>query len=478
MNFLSYIINHKKHFTAILCLITISISLLSGNISYATGTDNEAAYSSPYITSENWPDAPEISANAGILINVNTGTILYEKNCDEKNFPASMTKVMTALLTIENTSLNDTVTYNDEAVFNLEEGASYLALNYGEQLTVEQSLYGLLLASANDVANGLAVYTAGSMDKFVDMMNERAAQIGCTNTHFANPNGLHDDNHYTSCHDMALIMMEAIKNNTFLTINSTEYYEIPPTNKQPERRPLRMLHKMMNPADAYYYKYCVAGKTGYTDEAGTTLVTYCKKDNMELISVVMDSYFTQYDDTIALMNYGFDNFTLYDMSEQNSSSSYNSNQGSLLSSILPSSSSLISVNKNSFVVLPSYEDISTVKSVTSYDNNDSGAIADITYYYQEMKIGSASLKFSADEISSDFDYQNILDYSEQTDKIFSHDNKIMVTYKQLLMYLITIIAGIIFLTIIIIYFSPKNVRRRRAEKAVKDVFIANTIINI
>lgn len=464
MNFLSYIINHKKTFTAILCSITILINLLSSIPAYATGADSENTYDSPYITSENWPHGPEISANAAILINVNTGTVLYDKNCDEKKFPASMTKVMTALLTIENTSLNDVVTYSDDAVFDLEEGASYLALNYGEQLTVEQSLYGLLLASANDVANGLAVYTAGSINKFVDMMNERAAQIGCTNTHFSNANGLHDDNHYTTCHDMALIMMEAIKNNTFLTIDSTEYYEIPPTNIQPESRPLRMLHKMMNPSDPYYYRYCIAGKTGYTDQAGTTLVTYCKKNDMELISVVMDSYFTQYDDTIALMNYGFDNFTLYDMSEQDSKSE--SSQSTLLSSILPSSSSLISIDKNSFVILPSYEDISTIESVTSYDNQENNrSIADITYYYQGMKVGGASLKFSFDEISSAFDYQNIPDLSDKTDDIFSQDDKIIVTYKQLLAIAVGIIAGLILLIIIIIYFRPKSIRMRRAEKS-------------
>lgn len=470
MSFLSYINRFKNKAISFLCIGAVCSGMFNAATVYADNVpegEQGSGTGSPYITAENWPDAPEISANAAILINVNTGTILYDKNCDERKYPASMTKVMTALLTIENNSLNDVITYTDDAVFNLEDGASYLALNYGEQLTVEQSLYGLLLASANDVANGLAVYTAGSMDGFVNMMNERAAQIGCTNTHFANPNGLHDDNHYTTCHDMALIMMEAIKNNTFLTIDSTEYYEIPPTNMQPQSRPLRMLHKMMNPSDQYYYKYCVAGKTGYTDQAGTTLVTYCKKDDMELVSVIMDSYFTQYDDTIALMNYGFDNFSLYNMADQDLSAGKENKSSSLLSSVLPSSSSFITVDKDTYIILPANESIDAVSTDISYDNteNSSGSsIADITYYYNGMKIGNALLKFSTGEITTAFEYDNIQKLPEEGEDIFSSGDKIVITYRKFLAVLAMAAVILVFIIMMIIHFSPRNVRRRRSER--------------
>lgn len=465
MNFLSYIIKHTKLIAGALSVAAILAAPITHIPVHATGED--VITTSPYITSDNWPAAPEISANSAILINVNTGTILYDKNCDARNYPASMTKVLTALLTIENNSLNDIVTYSDDSVFNLEEGASYLALNYGEQLTVEQSLYGLLLASANDVANGLAVHTAGSIDNFAGMMNERAAQIGCTNTHFTNANGLHDDNHYTTCHDMALIMMEAIKNNTLLTINSTDYYMVPPTNLQPEPRHLRMLHQMMNPLETYYYEYCIAGKTGYTDQAGTTLVTYCKKGDMELISVIMDSYFTQYDDTIALMNYGFSNFNLYNMAEEGSVISNAQNKTSLIASVLPSSSSLIAIEGDSSIILPAYETLDSVESVITYADSSSestGSIATITYYYDDMEIGNASLKFTSGETTSAFEHANIPVEPDTTDDIFSNEGKIFISYKQLLMYIIAVVIFIIVLVFIIIYFKPKNVRLRRAER--------------
>ncbi|MBQ9885621.1 MAG: D-alanyl-D-alanine carboxypeptidase [Lachnospiraceae bacterium] len=463
---LTYIARRIKVFTAAVCLLTAAFTNNTSYFAHATEQEPEIIYSSPYVTTDNWPAAPAISARSAILINVNTGTILYDKDCDAKKYPASMTKVMTALLTIENTALSDTVTYSDNAVFDLEEGASYLALNYGEQLTVEQSLYGLMLASANDVANGLAIYTSGSIGNFVNKMNERAAQIGCTNTHFANANGLHDDNHYTSCHDMALIMIEAIKNNTFLGICSTEYYEIPPTNMQPETRRLRMLHKMMNPTDQYYYPYCICGKTGYTDEAGTTLVTYCKKDNMELISVIMDSYFTQYDDTIALMNYGFDNFTLYNMSDHSSHDAGSMIKNSLLSSILPSTSSLIQVDPKSSIILPSYESPDSVESVITYDDNNAGksnVAANIAYYYNNIKIGESTLRFKDTEDISTYDYMNS-EKQQQSVDIFAHDDKILITKSQLALYITYTILAIILLIIIIIYFSPSNRRRRQKRR--------------
>ncbi len=465
MNCLSYIIRQTKRLVSAL-FITATLILPLTDMS-ALATPDTLHNQSPYITSDNWPAAPTISANSAILINVNTGTILYDKNCDKRNYPASMTKVLTALLTIENTSLNDVVTYTDPSIFNLEEGASYLALNHGEQLTVEQSLYGLMLASANDVANGLAVHTGGSIDNFVNMMNERAAQIGCKDTHFANANGLHDDNHYTTCHDMALIMMDAIKNNSFLSVSSTNYYMIPPTNLQPETRHIRTLHSMMNPLDNYYYEYCIAGKTGYTDQAGTTLVTYCKKGDLELISVIMDSYFTQYTDTITLMNYGFSNFALYNMADEMSGISNTHNKTSLLASVLPASSSLITIERDSTIILPSFETLDSVETEITYSESAdelTGTIATINYYYDGIKVGDSLLKFTSGETTSAFEHLNIPTESDTTDAIFSNEGKILISYKMLLIYIGSFIVFLIILIFVAIYFKPKSVRLRRAEK--------------
>ena len=161
-----------------------------------------------------WPDAPETLSPSVILMEESTGTILYEKNSDEAHYPASITKIMTTLLALENGNLSDMVTFSDDAINNTE--GSGIARDYGEQMTLEQCLYGVMLESANECAYAVAEHVGGTVENFVDMMNAKAKELGCTNTHFANPHGLQDENHYTTAHDMALIAQAAYQNETFL----------------------------------------------------------------------------------------------------------------------------------------------------------------------------------------------------------------------------------------------------------------------
>ena len=248
--------------------------------------------------------APTVSAEGAVLLNCNTGQILFEKNSSTQFFPASITKVMTALLTVENCSLDEIVTFSETATTNLESGAVTINLTAGDQLTVEQSLYALLLKSANEVANGLAEHISGSVSAFADLMNQRAAQLGCTGTHFANPNGLNESTHVTTPYDMALIARAAYANSTIAAISSTLSYQLPATIKS-SGMTISMGHKMLYPTDSRYYEGIVAGKTGYTSKAGNTLVTCAERNGLRLVAVVMKASGTHYTDTKAMLDYGF-----------------------------------------------------------------------------------------------------------------------------------------------------------------------------
>ena len=247
---------------------------------------------------------PTIQSEGAVVIDAATGTVLYGKNQNTRYYPASITKLMTALLVLENCQLGDTVTFSRTATENLESGAVSLKLTEGDKLTVEQCLYGLLLKSANEVANGLAEKVSGSVSGFADLMNQKAAALGCTGTHFVNPNGLNDSNHYTTPYDMALIARAAFQNDTLRKIDTTLSYKFPATKNAGERT-ITMGHKMMYSTDSRYYPGIIGGKTGYTSKAGNTLVTGAEKYGVRLIAVVMKSTSTHYADTKALLDYGF-----------------------------------------------------------------------------------------------------------------------------------------------------------------------------
>lgn len=265
---------------------------------------------------EGWPSGPSVTAESAYLVEINSGTVLYGKNENETRYPASITKVMTALVVLEHCQLDEPVTFSHEAVTDIESGGSFGYLNLeGETYTVEQCLYLLLLESVNECGYALAEHVAGSLSAFADLMNEKAASLGCTNTHFTNPHGLNDENHTTTAHDMALILWAAVQNEDFYRIDSTTSYEIPATEQNPNGYTCTMHHKMMISNSEYYDERVKAGKTGYTSIARNTLVTYAEQDGMELVCVVLKDAGggVIYQDTKALLDYGYDNFRLVDM---------------------------------------------------------------------------------------------------------------------------------------------------------------------
>lgn len=248
---------------------------------------------------------PEVAAEGAVLLNAATGEVLYGKNQDQQFYPASITKVMTALVVLEHCNLNETVTFSETATTNLESGAVALGVSAGDQLTVEQSLYGLLLKSANEIGNGLAEHVSGSVSAFADLMNAKAKELGCKNTHFANPHGLNNENHKTTPYDMALILRAAVANDTFRKIDTTTSYQFPAI-KNAAAHTITMGHKMMYKTDSRYYEGIIGGKTGYTSKAGNTLVTAVERDGVRLIAVVMKAKGTHYTDTKAMLDYGFE----------------------------------------------------------------------------------------------------------------------------------------------------------------------------
>lgn len=250
---------------------------------------------------------PEIEAQGACLMDAATGQVLFGKNQDKQFFPASITKVMTSLLVLENCSLTDVVTFSKTATTNLEAGASGLDVSEGDQLTVEQALYGFLLKSANEIGNGFAEHIAGSNSAFAEKMNAKAAALGCKNTHFANPHGLNNTEHLTTAYDMCLIMSEALKNPVFRRIDSTTSYEFPAI-KNAAAHTINMGHKMLYKTDSRYYEGIIGGKTGYTSKAGNTLVTGAERNGVRLVAVVLKSQGTHYKDTKALLDYGFQNY--------------------------------------------------------------------------------------------------------------------------------------------------------------------------
>ena len=267
-----------------------------------------------------------LNSEAAILVEVSTGRIIYEKNSTKKLYPASTTKILTAILVLENCKLDEIVTVRESALNNIPTGYVTCNLQIGEELTVKDLLYALMIPSANDAAYVLAEYVAGSVENFSTMMNDKARELGCKTTHFVNPNGIHDDSHYSTAYDLYLMSNYAMKNETFRTLVSTTEYTLPATEKYPnEDRVLKTTNELLNEnSRKYYYKNAIGIKTGYTSKAGNCLSAAASRDGLEFIAVVLnggtteDGLNSRYVDSKKLFEYAYDNFTLTKIIEKGS----------------------------------------------------------------------------------------------------------------------------------------------------------------
>ena len=311
----------KKRITAALLALGLSTITVFSQIPVSaaeeTTEDTSAAQvqtADPSIVTTNgiegWPQASDISSTASIVMETSTNTVLYSKNADQALYPASAVKVMTCLVALENSSLDDQVTMTATGVSGVTDGGANISAQLDEVFTMEQCLYAIMVASANDIALQVAEHIGGSVEAFVQTMNTRAQELGCTNTVFTNPTGLPDENQHTTAHDMALIMEAAMANETFKTIAATTSYTLPATNVSGGDRVLTNNFTMINNASDGYYEPCIGGKEGYTEASGSTLVCEAAKNDMKLVCVVLNGASGVTDDeAIALLNYGFDNFS-------------------------------------------------------------------------------------------------------------------------------------------------------------------------
>lgn len=354
----------------------------------------------------NWPTGPSVYADAAIVMEASTGLILYEKDIHDKHYPASITKIMTTLLALENNKLNETVTMSREAEWDVDFNSSRIGLVEGEQLSLEDALYGVMLESANEVSYAVGEHVAnGPISEFAKMMTERAKELGCKNTNFVNPHGLHDDNHYTSAYDMALISQAAIKNSEFRKITGARTHTIPATNKN-VARPLANHHRFIR--KTINYDGTIGGKTGGTKEAKTTLVTFAERNGLTLIAVVLhvDTSLHAYEDTAKILDFAFDNYSLYNIEQTELSSDINfPDLFSTIPFLKKDEKSLIRIADNSNIVLPVSANIADAeKTITltplkelSHGDNIIGKIsyqfggkyvgfADILYYNSEHPV--------------------------------------------------------------------------------------------
>ena len=416
---------------------------------------------------ENWPAGPAVSAESAILMDIDTGSILYAKNIHKKSYPASTTKLLTCLIAVEQGNLDDMVSFSDTAIFSVPTDGSKIGMDVGESITLEQSLYGILVGSANEVANAVGEYISGSLEEFINLMNERAAQLGCTDSHFMNTNGLHDDNHYTSAYDLALISAAFFQNDMLCKIGNTDRYEFTATATQPDDFILKNKHRLITGEDPY--DGILGGKTGYTDQARQTLVTCAEQNGMRLVCVVFkEESPSQFTDTIELFDYGFHNFQLMNISEHEDK--YQIEPSGFLQTgndIFGSSKPILTIDNNSSVIIPNTVSFDDLDSTIDYNVSDENRIAQIEYSYNDTYVGSAYLELAADNASNyEFDTNISVEKSDEESAGPDQNNIIFINVKKVLIIVLST-AFIMIVLFILRAFTINNRNARRRQNRVK-----------
>ena len=407
--------------------------------------------SSVYADNEN---STLISADAGILMDAETGQVLYEKNMHKKEYPASITKIMTILLGVESNRTQENIVMSRNAVFSIPRDSAHIALDEGEEIQLEDALYGAMLPSANEACNGIAEHLSGSVSEFAKLMNQRAVSAGAQNTHFANPNGLHDPNHQTTAYDMAMITRDALKNPDFRKIFGTTSYQIPPTNKQSEIRYLWTTHRMLKESE-FYYEKAIGGKTGYTTEALNTLVTVANNGDRELIVVLLRNHSgrSNYNDTKALFEYGFNSFNSANLSNAELLNSYPETEKDYE---LVSNTLISNLQKSNFLL---YKKLTDSDVSVKFENFSSLENAKEFTYSVNLKEDSSFMYKNIGSIS--FKIENPKPISKN---IFS---KLKFEPSSILSIILKIIIFVVIALVIIYFYVNRNYYRKRILKKYK-----------
>ena len=337
-----------------------------------------------------WPQGPHVYGNSAVVVDMDSGAVLYGKKADERHYPASITKLMTALVALENSEPDDEVLFSQDSVSFLEYGDASIGMTPGEILSMNDAMYGMLLASANEVSYAIAESVGklmgGDYNTFLQAMNDRAEELGCTDSHWMNANGLHNDQHYTTAHDMARIASAVYQFEEFRTVTQTLNYTIGPTNLVGESRTFQQNHKMLWPGNPNYYEYCTGGKTGYTDQSRTTLVTMADNGNMRLVAVLLQDDGDVYADTRAMFDYVYSNFSKVQLKGQ------------------PKAEGISSYEDDAaYVVLPAGIDFSSLDSEITITDKKEGT-GKVTYFYEGQDVGSADVVLTPEYVREQTGY--------------------------------------------------------------------------
>lgn len=370
-----------------------------------------------------WPLDTGCQSEAGIVMDLDSGAVLFAQNIHVQEYPASITKLLTALVVVENASMDEQVTFSHDAVYNVESGSgNKLQLEEGDVLSVKDCLYVMLLQSSNQAANALAEHVGGSREAFADMMNEKAASLGCRESHFVNPSGLNDPEQLTSAYDMAQIGAAVFGNPTLLEICSTTSATLPPTINNPNGRTYSMEHKLVvtgDSSDENYYPSAVAGKTGYTSLAGQTLVTYAEQDGRRQVAVTLKStQRTHYSDTKTILDFGFARFKNVSVAENETD--YVTGEEPVTIGDETYSPSDLYLDEKAVVTLPNDAQFSDADKYLQTEipaSHPEGAVVRIIYTYNDRQIGVAwvySTKAASAPVSAEDGTDNETAGSENT----------------------------------------------------------------
>ena len=459
----------KQIFSILLSIIFICLNCLCV---YATDYEAEAEERKDMTVEsnlyENWPAGPKIGAQSAILIEANTGVTLYEKNIHDKLYPASVTKILTALIAVEKCDLDEMVTFSYDAVNSIDwRTDANMGINANDSITMEQCLYGLLVGSANEAAYAIAEHICGegNVSDFAKLMNEKAAELGCVDSNFVTPNGIHDENHYTSAYDLSKIATAFFDNELLCKISSTSSYMIPTSDTQPNPDMAVYAKSKLLPGKEYAYDGLVGTKTGYTEYARQTLVSCAEKNGMKLICVILKEESPgQYTDSHELFDYGFNNFYVANIS--NNDSSYNIQSANSFSSgkdLFGNSTPLIQMDSDDYVILPVGSDFNSVSSSVSYNDLGEDEIARVDYFYFDTYVGSGHIVPTSVQQSGYTFGTNISQLDNNSD---NEDNIIVVDILKILAITVGVALILILLfTLRAVFISKRrNRRRNRASK--------------
>lgn len=458
----NYLFKQLHRFFTLFCVVCLTVTALP--ITASASKEAELAIAAnqaiPVESNSipNWPVGPTVSAKSAILMDLDTGVILYEKNIHSKEYPASTTKILTSLIAAEECTMDETVTFSHDAVFGIPPGSNHVAMNVGDTLSMETCLQAILIRSANEVSYAVAEHIGGSWDGFAEMMNKRATELGCVDSNFVNPNGLPDENHYTSAYDLAMIGRAFFSNEMLCQITLTPLLYI-----EKEKEDLVDANQMaLLPGKQYAYEGIVGCKTGYTDDARSCLVSCAERNDMRLICVVLkDEAPYQYEDTIALFNYGFSNFEKVNISQ--TETKYNIEGSGFYSDndIFGSSKPILSLNQNDYIIKPKTVDFEDIISQISYDTTTPGQVAVIDYSYQSVSIGSASVDLATDKKQTYTFDPEVEEEDEDTPKIPS---VIFINVLKIFLWIVGVGGGVFLIIFIYKFIKSYNTKHPNSRR--------------